>query len=231
MNEPTLSGMWRLGGFSPENSRNQHERKLRRTFEESLKSLDMQPGAIITGIVVDIDGDWVTVHAGLKSEGVIPVEQFYNEQGELTIKVGDEVHVALDAVEDGFGETKLSREKPSARNPGLFWKRLSLQKKWSRASSTARSKVASPSTSTAFVRSCRVRWSMSALCATLPTWKAKSSSSRSSSSTRSATTLSFPPQRAGSREQRRARSSAGIPAGRPAGQGYRQEPHRLRCVR
>lgn len=71
----------------------------------------MQPGAIITGIVVDIDGDWVTVHAGLKSEGVIPVEQFYNEQGELTIKVGDEVHVALDAVEDGFGETKLSREK------------------------------------------------------------------------------------------------------------------------
>ena len=80
-------------------------------FEESLKSLDMQPGAIITGTVVDIDGDWVTVHAGLKSEGVIPVEQFYNEQGELTIKVGDEVHVALDAVEDGFGETKLSREK------------------------------------------------------------------------------------------------------------------------
>ena len=80
-------------------------------FEESLKTLDMQPGAIITGIVVDIDGDWVTVHAGLKSEGVIPVEQFYNEQGELTISVGDEVHVALDAVEDGFGETKLSREK------------------------------------------------------------------------------------------------------------------------
>src|SRR3546814_11563515 len=65
-------------------------------FEESLKTLDMQPGAIITGIVVDIDGDWVTVHAGLKSEGVIPVEQFYNEQGELTIKVGDEVHVALE---------------------------------------------------------------------------------------------------------------------------------------
>ena len=80
-------------------------------FEESLKSLDMQPGAIITGIVVDIDGDWVTVHAGLKSEGVIPLDQFFNEQGELTIKVGDEVHVALDAVEDGFGETKLSREK------------------------------------------------------------------------------------------------------------------------
>ena len=95
--------------------RYEHERKLRRIFEESLKSLDMQPGAIITGIVVDIDGDWVTVHAGLKSEGVIPVEQFYNEQGELTIKVGDEVHVALDAVEDGFGETKLSRESQARR--------------------------------------------------------------------------------------------------------------------
>lgn len=80
-------------------------------FEESLKTLNLQPGAIISGIVVDIDGDWVTVHAGLKSEGVIPLEQFYNEAGELTIKVGDEVHVALDAVEDGFGETKLSREK------------------------------------------------------------------------------------------------------------------------
>ncbi|PVZ16435.1 MULTISPECIES: 30S ribosomal protein S1 [unclassified Pseudomonas] len=80
-------------------------------FEESLKNLNLQPGAIISGTVVDIDGDWVTVHAGLKSEGVIPLEQFFNEAGELTIKVGDEVHVALDAVEDGFGETKLSREK------------------------------------------------------------------------------------------------------------------------
>ncbi|WP_313548539.1 30S ribosomal protein S1 [Pseudomonas sp.] len=80
-------------------------------FEESLKSLDMQPGAIITGTVVSIDGDWVVVDTGLKSEGLVPLEQFYNEQGELTISVGDEVHVALDAVEDGFGETKVSREK------------------------------------------------------------------------------------------------------------------------
>ncbi|HEC51544.1 hypothetical protein LCGC14_0350570 [marine sediment metagenome] len=80
-------------------------------FEESLITLDMEPGSIITGIVVDIDSDWVTVHAGLKSEGVIPREQFLNDQGELTIQVGDEVHVALEAVEDGFGETKLSREK------------------------------------------------------------------------------------------------------------------------
>ena len=80
-------------------------------FEESQKTLDMQPGSIIEGMIVSIDGDWVAVDAGLKSEGVIPVEEFYNEQGELTNKVGDGVRVALDAVEDGFGETKLSRRK------------------------------------------------------------------------------------------------------------------------
>jgi len=80
-------------------------------FEESLKSVNMRQGSIVSGTVVGIDGDWVIVDSGLKSEGVIPLSEFYNEQGELTIKVGDEVHVALDAVEDGFGGTKLSREK------------------------------------------------------------------------------------------------------------------------
>jgi small subunit ribosomal protein S1 len=80
-------------------------------FEESLKTVDMVPGTIVTGVVIDIDKDWVTVHAGLKSEGVIPAEQFRNELGEITLKVGDEVQVALESVEDGFGETKLSREK------------------------------------------------------------------------------------------------------------------------
>src|SRR5471030_3503285 len=82
-------------------------------FEESLKTLNLQAGSIITGIIVDIDyqARWVTVQAGLKSEALIPREQFYNDAGGLTINVGDEVHVALDSVEDGFGETKLSREK------------------------------------------------------------------------------------------------------------------------
>lgn len=80
-------------------------------FEESLKTVDMVPGTIVTGVVIDIDKDWVTVHAGLKSEGVIPANQFYNESGELVLEVGDEVQVALEAVEDGFGETRLSREK------------------------------------------------------------------------------------------------------------------------
>jgi small subunit ribosomal protein S1 len=80
-------------------------------FEESLKTLDMEPGAIVTGVVIDIDNEWVTVHAGLKSEGVIPLDQFINASGECTLSIGDEVQVALETVEDGFGETKLSREK------------------------------------------------------------------------------------------------------------------------
>lgn len=80
-------------------------------FEESLKTVDMVPGTIVTGVVIDIDQDWVTVHAGLKSEGVIPASQFYNDKGELELNIGDEVQVALETVEDGFGETRLSREK------------------------------------------------------------------------------------------------------------------------
>lgn len=80
-------------------------------FEESLQELEMAPGAIVTGTVVAIDSDYVIVNAGLKSEGVIPKSQFLNEDGELTIAEGDEVKVALEALEDGFGTTLLSREK------------------------------------------------------------------------------------------------------------------------
>jgi len=80
-------------------------------FEESLKTVDMKPGAIVTGVVIDIDNEWVTVHAGLKSEGVIPRAQFIDASGECSLSIGDEVQVALETVEDGFGETKLSREK------------------------------------------------------------------------------------------------------------------------
>ena len=80
-------------------------------FEESLKTIDMQPGSIVTGVVIDIDSDWVTVHAGLKSEGVIPRSQFLSDAGEFSLEIGDEVQVALESVEDGFGETRLSREK------------------------------------------------------------------------------------------------------------------------
>ena len=80
-------------------------------FEESLVTQKMKPGTILTGSVVSISPEAVIVHAGLKSEAVIPAHQFRNEKGEMEVEVGDKVEVALDAVEDGFGETRLSREK------------------------------------------------------------------------------------------------------------------------
>ncbi|MGI9200935.1 MAG: 30S ribosomal protein S1 [Woeseiaceae bacterium] len=80
-------------------------------FEESFASQKIAPGSIITGVVVAINDDVVIVSAGLKSEAVIPIEQFKNDKREGELVVGDTIEVALDAVEDGFGETKLSREK------------------------------------------------------------------------------------------------------------------------
>ncbi|WP_455385357.1 30S ribosomal protein S1 [Acidihalobacter prosperus] len=80
-------------------------------LEESMAYTEMKPGAILNATVLEIKPDVVVVNAGLKSEGVIPTEQFYNDRGELEVEVGDVVEVALDAVEDGFGETRLSREK------------------------------------------------------------------------------------------------------------------------
>ncbi|RVU86224.1 30S ribosomal protein S1 [Leucothrix sargassi] len=80
-------------------------------FEESLTFIEMTPGSLVNATVVEVTPDFVTVSAGLKSEGVIPAEQFKNEAGELTVEKGDVVEVALESVEDGFGETKLSREK------------------------------------------------------------------------------------------------------------------------
>lgn len=90
-------------------------------FEQSLQDINMEPGAIVSATIVDIDGDWITVNAGLKSEGQIPSEQFRDENGELSISIGDEVMVALEAVEDGFGETRLSREKAKRAEA---WKEL-----------------------------------------------------------------------------------------------------------
>jgi len=80
-------------------------------FEESFASQQIKPGAIITGTVVAVNDDVVLISAGLKSEAVISIEQFRNDKGEADVSVGDEFEVALEAVEDGFGETKLSREK------------------------------------------------------------------------------------------------------------------------
>ena len=80
-------------------------------LDENLSTLDMQPGSIVSGVVLDVDKDWVTVHVGLKSEGIISLDEFRNNEGNINIEVGDEVEVALEAVEDGHGETRISREK------------------------------------------------------------------------------------------------------------------------
>ena len=91
-------------------------------FEFSQQSLaKLKPGAIVLGTVVEIRSDVVVINAGLKSEGIIPIEQFKNDRGELEVAVGDEVKVALDALEDGFGETRLSREKAKR---ALVWDEL-----------------------------------------------------------------------------------------------------------
>ena len=80
-------------------------------IEESISKLQVKSGAIINGFVIDIKKDLVIVNAGLKSEGMIPIDQFMGFDGKLEVKVGDSVEVTVDAIEDGFGETKLSREK------------------------------------------------------------------------------------------------------------------------
>ncbi|GAB3751166.1 30S ribosomal protein S1 [Lysobacter olei] len=81
-------------------------------FEQSQQFLTkLKPGAIVVGTVVDVRGDVVVINAGLKSEGIVPIEQFRNDAGEIDVGIGDQVKVALDSIENGFGETVLSREK------------------------------------------------------------------------------------------------------------------------
>ncbi|MCA3242004.1 MAG: 30S ribosomal protein S1 [Rubrivivax sp.] len=80
-------------------------------FEESLKSNDMRVGEVISAEVVRIDFNHVVVNAGLKSESYVPIEEFKNDQGELEVQIGDFVSVAIDAVENGYGDTILSRDK------------------------------------------------------------------------------------------------------------------------
>jgi len=89
-------------------------------FEESIANTQLRPGAIVIGTVLDITSDTVVVNAGLKSEGVIPKNQFFDANGELEVAVGDQVEVALDAMEDGFGATRLSREKAKREQAWTF---------------------------------------------------------------------------------------------------------------
>ena len=80
-------------------------------FEESLKSSDMRIGEVISAEVVRIDFNHVVVNAGLKSESFVPIEEFKNDHGELEVQVGDFVSVAIEAIENGYGDTILSRDK------------------------------------------------------------------------------------------------------------------------
>lgn len=91
-------------------------------FEKSIAGAQFYPGAIISAKVIGIDDDYVTLNAGLKSEGIVAIEEFHDKNGELEINVGDMVEVALDSVEDGHGETLLSREKAKRQEA---WRKLS----------------------------------------------------------------------------------------------------------
>lgn len=90
-------------------------------FEQSMAAMQFAPGSIITAKVTDIGPDYVTLNAGLKSEGVVPTAEFHDAEGNLEVAVGDEVEVSLDSVEDGFGETLLSREKAKRQEA---WRKL-----------------------------------------------------------------------------------------------------------
>jgi len=80
-------------------------------FEESLTRQEMRAGEVITAEVIRIDHNFVVVNAGLKSESYIPIEEFHNDRGEVDVVEGDFVSVAIDSIEDGYGETRLSRDR------------------------------------------------------------------------------------------------------------------------
>ena len=90
-------------------------------LDENLSTVIMKQGSLVTGIVIDILDNHVVVHVGLKSEAVVPVSEFYNESGELELEVGDEVQLTLEAIEDGHGNTRVSREKAIKQE---VWKRI-----------------------------------------------------------------------------------------------------------
>jgi small subunit ribosomal protein S1 len=101
-----------VSGITPSNILAQHDpESFAAMFEESLSRKEMRQGEVITAEVVRVDQNYVVVNAGLKSESYIPAEEFYNDRGEVEVKAGDFVSVAIEALEDGHGETRLSRDK------------------------------------------------------------------------------------------------------------------------
>ncbi len=112
-------------------------------FEESLKEIETRPGSIIRGTIVAVNKDNVIVDAGLKSESVISIDQFKNAAGEVEVVVGDEIDVALDATDDGFGETILSREKAKRHEAWQVLEKAYEKKKLLSVLSTVKLKVVS----------------------------------------------------------------------------------------
>ena len=90
-------------------------------LDESLSTLNMKPGSLVTGIVMDILESYVVVHVGLKSEASVPISEFFDDSGELSVNIGDEVQLTLEAIEDGHGNTRVSREKAIKQE---VWKRI-----------------------------------------------------------------------------------------------------------
>ena len=90
-------------------------------LDENLSTVIMKQGSLVTGIVIDILDNHIVVHVGLKSEAAVQISEFYNESGELDIEIGDEVQLTLEAVEDGHGNTRVSREKAIKQE---VWKRI-----------------------------------------------------------------------------------------------------------
>ena len=90
-------------------------------LDESLNTLNMKPGSLVTGIVMDILETYVVVHVGLKSEASVPISEFFDDSGELSVSIGDEVQLTLEAIEDGHGNTRVSREKAIKQE---VWKRI-----------------------------------------------------------------------------------------------------------
>ena len=86
---------------------------------QSEQGLNIERGSVISGTVVAIDSDWITVDTGLKSEGIVAREEFLNEAGELEVAVGDSIDVVVEAVDNGMGQTVLSREKRSVKKAGV----------------------------------------------------------------------------------------------------------------
>ena len=160
-------------------------------FEASELNLNVEKGAVIQGIVVSIDSDWVTVDTGLKSEGVVSRSEFLNEQRELEVNVGDTVDVVVEALDNGMGQTVLSREKAKRAEPGLNLKKSLKMAKSLLVLSLVRLKVVSLLTSVLYVHSCQVLWLTLVRFATQLTLKVKSWSSRLSSLMLNAITLWF----------------------------------------